>query len=251
MIGMAKLIPRLINGIRCFSASHKYDKFATFGSFDDTFPSRLAVQNIAERYFLKLRELDFHLPGFTEVHIQFYPDEDMGPKHSTSDGVHLWNRQVYVGLDLSLWLDLNQVEQEVQMIELIGQACQLVSASDQSDKIDTAKLELLNRGQSLSIKIFEKEVSSYSVRIVCQVPSILGPVTSQVIYEDRKTQQTFQAEFVDALYVPDLIHLCGIVIVKSGILTISPRKNDFASSISWKYGGPKRFTVSKMERIEL
>lgn len=248
---MATLKPRLINAIRCLAASKKPIGAKFYGAdFNQVFPTELCSQNIAERVFLKLRELEFRLMGFTEMHLYFYPDKDSGVKQVLSDGVHLWKRDVYVAMDPALWLTLDVVEQESQLIEVMLNACRFVSSDDCIRKVDTAELALLEQRAELCIKVFEKNIQSYCVTIFCQVPSGKEPVVSQILYRDKKVDRSYQTAFVDTNYVLELIHLCGLVTVKSGEITVLPRKGHFASSVSWKYGAPKRFQISDMKSVD-
>ena len=242
---------RLINSIRCIGVSRDIGVYPNQRlAFDKVFSTELSLINIAERVYLKLRELDFRLLGFSEIHLHFYPDTNVGVKNASSDGVHLWKRDVLIAISLTQWRRLDQFEQEEELIKLICQACRFVSSNNNLEIVDTAETALLEQRERLSIKVFEKSIKSYRIGVFCLVPSTEGQIASQILYEDNKTGQWYRADFVKTGYVPELIHLCGLVTVKNGEITVLPRKGHFASSIAWKYGSPIRFQISNMVSVK-
>lgn len=248
---MSSSSSRLINSIRCIGGSRNIVESPNERlAFNEIFPTELSLQNIAERVFLKLRELNFRLIGFSEIHLHFYPDPDAGVKRASSDGVHLWKRDVLVTIDPKHWSRLDHFEQEGELIKFICHACRFVSSCDYAEIVDTAEMALLEQRERLSINVFEKSIKSYRVSVFCQVPSTKGHITSQIFYEDNKTCRSYRADFVKTGYVPELIHLCGLVTMKSGEITVLAKKGHFASSIAWKYESPIRFQISDMERFE-
>lgn len=247
---MASSKPRLINSIRCSAClDFRRNEIPEWCDFVECFPSNFRLDNIAERFFLKLRELDFKLIGFSEIHVHFFPASIKGPVFSLSDGVHLWKRDVYVGLNAEEWQRSTDIQNEQVLIQMLAETCRYVSTEDKHERVDAAEKSLLEKGESLEIQVFEKDMKTYNFRVTCKVPSNKEKITSKVRYKNKKTSVAYETDFIQVSFFPHLTLLCGTVTVKNQTVTVSPRKHYWTSDFYLRYGTPIRLKIDEMDIV--
>jgi len=241
---------RLINDIRCLAATRDpRNGLSIEASSQAIFETKLHHQHISERFFWKLREGNFLLEGFSEIHIQFIPSNKSLVLKVSDDGVHKWRKDVYFTYDYLEWESSSFQQQEVLLTEFIATACLEFADTQKYKLIKKIESELLIKGEAAPITIYTKDMKKYRADISCYIPSRKEPVTCWLEYEDKKANKVYKRDFITLERVSDVSLICGKIIVKPGEIIISPKTGRMAQLVANDYDTPFVIALKDMVLI--
>ena len=180
-----------------------------------------------KRFLLKLREIDFRLPGFDHIYISLTPklNENEVVMSDKADPYHEFFREFYVGISPDFFNNLNEGKKNFLLIEKAVDVIQKYYCESDEEKANISQCAemIMKNGEDEKIIFKEKKSDQYSVQVIVRVLNNGDfKVYVRIICNQRIVKEI---EYPRNLTQDELAFQFGTISIGRKIVLIKPKKS--------------------------